>query len=710
MKKILSIFLVACMLLSMSILAFAEAEDDGTNAALEAAGYKGISTEEELKSQTGKFYLKNDITITSGKGGNKTDTYIDGNGHTVTLAGGLTMVNWGKNVEMKNLTIDGEVTLNDGDTTEAVFNDKPAGGSNDSSHYGPFSIHGIDEKLYVENCHSKVNITINVTDLPGSIGGFMGKSHGQNATWKNVSYTGTLNVGSGNMSNASSEMRTIGGIAGMSGANLTAVNVEVNATLNINATNASGVGGLFGITRAGDNRFTNCTFNGELNFGGTCEAAFGIGGIAGYALGTPFVAEGLNNYGKVSATNTENAGAVGGIFGHINANKSHMTFDKVVNRGAITGTVSAGGVVGEFTSGAELAEELPGFALTAVKNDGAVTAPYAAGGLIGKMNQLIPDFVVTFSNVVNTADISATAVASGTAGADDYIAGAEGAGAVVGVMPAADEGGADYSFQVDTIYHTGVVSGENSTPLLKVPENWLLGDSGNAYYCQDVTGEHFGEKEDKDVIESIIEEINFVQVDKYLLTVALEATVGKLEADYTAETWAALAAALEEGTALNESEEATQEAVDAATAAINTAVAALELKPLDRAALDALLAEIEALDKNDYRGDTWRNVTRALEDAKAELTKQSEVDKVLAALQTAVDGLVKKEDDTTITDAIVDTTAPEAQETTAPQAQETTAPDKTDDKGCGGAIAATAVVLAAVLALGTGVALKKKED
>ncbi len=709
MKKILSIFLVACMLLSMSILAFAEAEDDGTNAELEAAGYKGISTEEELKSQTGKFYLKNDITITSGKGGNKTDTYIDGNGHTVTLAGGLTMVNWGKNVEMRNLTIDGEVILNDGDTNQAVFNDKPQGGSNDSSHYGPFSIHGIDEKLYVENCHSKVNITINVSDLPGSIGGFMGKSHGQNATWKNVSYTGTLNVGNGTMSNGSAEMRTIGGIAGMSGSNLTAVNVTVNATLNINATNASGVGGLFGVTRVGDNKFTNCTFNGELNFGGTCESAYGIGGIAGWAMGTPFVAEGLNNYGNISATNTENVGAVGGIFGHVNANKSHMTFDKVVNRGAITGTVSAGGVVGEFTSGAELADELPGFALTAVKNDGAVTAPYAAGGLIGKMNQLIPDFVVTFSNVVNTADISATAVASGTAGTDGYIAGAEGAGAVVGVMPAADEGGADYSFQVDTIYHIGVVSGENSTPLLKVPENWLLGDSGDAYYCQDVTGEHFGEKEDKDTIESIIKEINFVQVDKYLLTVALEALVGKLEADYTAETWAALATAIEAGTALNESDEATQEEVDAATAAINAAVEALTLKPLDRTALDALLAEVEALDKNDYRGDTWRNVTRALEDAKAELKKQSDVDKVLAALQTAVTGLVKKVDDTTITDALAETTAPEAQETTAAptDAATTAAPE---EKGCGGAIAATAVVLAAVLALGTGVALKKKED
>ncbi len=713
MKKILSIFLVACMILSMSVLAFAE--DDGTNAELESQGYKPVSTEDEFLTTGGKIYLTQDIVFSSPKTGNqKNDGKIDGNGHTVTFAGGIAIISWSKNVEVRNLKMEGSVEISDGSTTAAVW--EAEDGSSENRHYGPFAIHGIDGNLVVQNCESEVDITINNTKLPGSIGGFMGKSHGSNATWKNVKYSGTMNLPASPMTNEHMEMRTIGGIAGMSGANLIAENVNVSAVMNVGATEAAGIGGIFGITRDGNNNFKNCSFNGEINFSGTCLPEYGIGGIAGWTMGDPFIAEGLNNNGKITATNTANLAPVGGIFGMVDAKGSNMEFRKVVNTGAVTGTKTAGGVVGEFVSGAELTTNEKvlkyGFMLNSVMNTGNVEAPMAAGGLIGKINQLMAfvdgtstdPFVIEFSNVVNAGNIKATAVTVGEPGDADYVAGAEGAGAAVGVMPAAPEEGV-YNFTVKTIYTIGTVSGENSTPIIKVPTEWLLGETAENFYCQDVTGSHFGEKKTKAEIDAIIATINFVSLNTYNLSVAMSGLDGKLESDYEADTWKAAADAIAVGDGIIKGTvEADEAAVTAATEAINAAVAALKLKTVDKATLTAILDEAKKLNKDDYRGDTWRKLDRALTDAEVAFVKQSDLDAAVLAIREAIDGLQLK-----------DTDAPTEEVTEAPtsgvtEAATTEAPTEPAKKGCGGAITATAAVLTAVLALGAGVAFKKKED
>lgn len=106
--------------------------------------------------------------------------------------------------------------------------------------------------------------------------------------------------------------------------------------------------------------------------------------------------------------------------------------------------------------------------------------------------------------------------------------------------------------------------------------------------------------------------------------------------------------------------------------------------------VDAKIAELNALDKNAYTAETWQ----ALQDAIAAVsalksdrnTTQPQADEALAAINAAVDALVAASDDSVTTD------------------------DGGDKKGCGSAIGATVVVMAATLGLGVTVVLKKKED
>ncbi len=688
MKKILSIFLIACMLLAMSVVAFAA--DDGTNAELEAQGYKPISTEDELQSRAnGKnYYLTNDIVVKDGKGGNLTDAIIDGNGHTITFEGGYNLINWGSNLEIRNMNLEGAITFTDWDADDG-----------DSVHYGAIVMHGINNKAIVQNINANLDITVDsegnsggtpVGSNRGAIGGLFGKFDQNGTIMENISFSGSLTV-SGKMINASENYMTVGGVAGWGAGEITVTNVRCDATIVNNATGVSSLGGVFG--KNGNGVYTNCSFDGSLTNNG--EVTIAMGGFVGQLEASPtFI--GVTNSGEVKNLSTTSLVPTGGICGYYNGNKVSATFEKVVNTGKVTGTAGAAGIIAELSCGVEVAEELPGFTFTAVRNAGEISAPIYAGGIIGELRAPAADCVITIEKTINVGKITATSdEATGVAG-------------IIAIAPAAIDGGS-FSFAVSNVFNTGALQGANLTPLMKIDENWLVGVAENNYYTNVVSGEHFGEKEDATVIIELVQDINFVNVDKYALTVALRALDGKAEADYTAETWKALTDAIAEGEALLET--GTQEQVDAATKKINDAAAALTFKPLDTEALEALVAAVEALNEDDYRGDTWRNITRVLKKLDPAPTKQSEIDALIVELQNAIDGLIKKDVASETTDpGAQETTAPEAQETTAPQA-ETTAPATTDDnKGCGGAITATAVVLTAVLALGAGVACKKRED
>ena len=188
-------------------------------------------------------------------------------------------------------------------------------------------------------------------------------------------------------------------------------------------------------------------------------------------------------------------------------------------------------------------------------------------------------------------------------------------------------------------------------------------------------------------------------------TESLETLIAEVEAlnadEYTAKTWLVLVTALQNAKSALNSE--SKEVVDEATDALAAAKAELVKKAAaDTAALEALIAEIEALKADDYTAETWANVKTALDAAKAALEsdEQTVVDVAKAALDAAKANLDKVV-------VVVETEEEEEEEDEAPVQSST---ETTEKKGCKSAIGATVVVMTAVLGLGATVVLKKKEN
>lgn len=157
-------------------------------------------------------------------------------------------------------------------------------------------------------------------------------------------------------------------------------------------------------------------------------------------------------------------------------------------------------------------------------------------------------------------------------------------------------------------------------------------------------------------------------------TEALKATIAKAEglkeADYTADSWAAMQTSLTSAKAALEAKES-QEAVDAASASLQSSIDALkaatpaeteeetkddkkdETATVDTAALEKVIATAKGLKKNDYTAATWSTLQTALTNAEKALDakeSQKSVDEAAKTLQAAIDGLKKAADTTATTD------------------------------------------------------------
>ena len=157
-------------------------------------------------------------------------------------------------------------------------------------------------------------------------------------------------------------------------------------------------------------------------------------------------------------------------------------------------------------------------------------------------------------------------------------------------------------------------------------------------------------------------------------TEALKATIAKAEglkeADYTADSWAAMQTSLTSAKAALEAKES-QEAVDAASASLQSSIDALkaatpaeteeetkddkkdETEAVDTAALEKVIATAKGLKKNDYTAATWSTLQTALTNAEKALDvkeSQKSVDEAAKTLQAAIDGLKKAADTTATTD------------------------------------------------------------
>ena len=189
-------------------------------------------------------------------------------------------------------------------------------------------------------------------------------------------------------------------------------------------------------------------------------------------------------------------------------------------------------------------------------------------------------------------------------------------------------------------------------------------------------------------VKSIEDAIAALQkkADREALQAVLDAALAIDSKEYTTASYAALAAAIADTEAFlsGMANNATAQEAEALAAAIEAAKAAL-VKLGDFTALDAKIAELEALVSTEYTAESWKTLTDAIAAAKALKNAgaaQADVDAALAAIVAAADALAK----------------PAAtEEVTEPVAQ----------SGCGGVVSVSAVVLVATLGFGVTV-LKRK--
>ena len=181
-----------------------------------------------------------------------------------------------------------------------------------------------------------------------------------------------------------------------------------------------------------------------------------------------------------------------------------------------------------------------------------------------------------------------------------------------------------------------------------------------------------------------------VKADLSALQAILDDALKAESTKYTEESFSKLAAAITAAQVFltGNTSNATAEEATALGDAITAAKAAL-VELADFTALNAKIAEAEALKEADYSAETWKALKDAVAAAKALTAEatQKQADDALAAIETAIKALA------------------------APAATEPGETDILVDKkeGCGGVIGATAVVITAVLGLGA-VALRRKDN
>ena len=143
------------------------------------------------------------------------------------------------------------------------------------------------------------------------------------------------------------------------------------------------------------------------------------------------------------------------------------------------------------------------------------------------------------------------------------------------------------------------------------------------------------------------------EVDTAALEKAITDAESLKEADYTADSWQVMQAALADAKQALDAKES-QEAVDKAADTLNAAVSALvkaaeQPVKVDTSSLDKAIKDAEALKEADYTADSWKTLQSALADAKKAKEageSQEAVDKAANSLNDAIKALVKKESTT----------------------------------------------------------------
>ena len=132
------------------------------------------------------------------------------------------------------------------------------------------------------------------------------------------------------------------------------------------------------------------------------------------------------------------------------------------------------------------------------------------------------------------------------------------------------------------------------------------------------------------------------QVDKSRLEALIAEATGKVEAQYTPESWAAFTTALGTANEVNGSKDATQETVDQACESLRTAMTGLIAKA-DKTQLQTLIEEAGNKNKDEYTEESWTSFETALNEAKSvfanENATQDAVNQACESLSKAIEEL-----------------------------------------------------------------------
>ncbi len=136
------------------------------------------------------------------------------------------------------------------------------------------------------------------------------------------------------------------------------------------------------------------------------------------------------------------------------------------------------------------------------------------------------------------------------------------------------------------------------------------------------------------------------EADKTGLREAIARAEGRNEADYTAESWAAMQTALAAARETAANADATQSQIDEATFALSDALRKLEaVKPVNKNALNVVIERANERNEADYKAESWAAMQTALaaaqELAAREDATQEEVNAATAALREAIAELVR---------------------------------------------------------------------
>ena len=132
------------------------------------------------------------------------------------------------------------------------------------------------------------------------------------------------------------------------------------------------------------------------------------------------------------------------------------------------------------------------------------------------------------------------------------------------------------------------------------------------------------------------------QVDKSKLEALIAEATGKVESQYTPESWTAFTTALGTANEVNGNKDATQETVDQACVNLRAGIDGLTAKA-DKTQLQALIEQAGNKNKDEYTEESWASFETALNEAKSvfenENVSQDAVDKACESLSKAIEEL-----------------------------------------------------------------------